>query len=492
MKGFQWLSQGSQSRAQEEKSVLPVSVVLVVIKSRMLFVEAFVLPSIRANNPAEIIIIDDDSMTNQHKRNLGAERATQKYLFVCDDDVVMPAGHLASLVSALESHPECCFAYTDYQAIVMDPETHPKRKNYYHKASEFNLEKLKFHNYIDTCSLVRRESFPGFDPSIKRLQDWDLWLTIALKGGKGIYVKGSGIVKYYLDEGITSVNSSIEMHKSVLLNKHGLSGLLSILFIDSGNRFNDKELVMKSFNVFNGNEFSLDFDVSAFQSVKSLRFDPVENKYSRVKVTKVLYQFHNSRIQEIVNPSLESNGVIDKEGFTLFNTLDPRYMLPSLQEDSVAVVKVQGYIYFYDKQSIEEMIGCDRNSKQFDATLFVDTGDGFNPQESLTQKFSISKDGDIHLEYDVRDFESIRSLRFDPVDNEYCLVRLQHVEYVFTDGNAVGCSVHEIESNGVAEDNGFVRFNTTDPVFYLPVYGRRGLEKIKISFFVSIIGGELS
>jgi hypothetical protein len=37
---------------------------------------------------------------------------------------------------------------------------------------------------------MRREVFPGFDENLESLQDWDLWLTIVARGGKGKYVPG--------------------------------------------------------------------------------------------------------------------------------------------------------------------------------------------------------------------------------------------------------------------------------------------------------------
>ena len=56
------------------------------------------------------------------------------------------------------------------------------------KLWEFNAEKLKEMPYIHTTSLIRREHFPGFDPKLKRMQDWDLWLTMQEKGYKGKWI----------------------------------------------------------------------------------------------------------------------------------------------------------------------------------------------------------------------------------------------------------------------------------------------------------------
>jgi hypothetical protein len=52
----------------------------------------------------------------------------------------------------------------------------------------FDSEKLKQMPYIHTSSLIRREVFPCFDESLKKFQDWDLFLTIVEKGGRGAYI----------------------------------------------------------------------------------------------------------------------------------------------------------------------------------------------------------------------------------------------------------------------------------------------------------------
>ena len=57
-------------------------------------------------------------------------------------------------------------------------------------------------------SLMKREWFPRFDEKLKRLQDYDLWLSIVNKGGIGKLVHGITFYAFYLDDGITSDNNS--------------------------------------------------------------------------------------------------------------------------------------------------------------------------------------------------------------------------------------------------------------------------------------------
>src|SRR5690606_19742970 len=52
----------------------------------------------------------------------------------------------------------------------------------------FDADMLRRMNYIHTTSLIRKEHFPGFDPTIRRLQDWDLWLTMLARGYTGVWV----------------------------------------------------------------------------------------------------------------------------------------------------------------------------------------------------------------------------------------------------------------------------------------------------------------
>ncbi|MFA6422553.1 MAG: hypothetical protein WCV92_04085, partial [Candidatus Buchananbacteria bacterium] len=52
----------------------------------------------------------------------------------------------------------------------------------------FDPERLRQMPYIHTSALIRREHFPRFDLSLKKFQDWDLWLTMLEQGHEGVWV----------------------------------------------------------------------------------------------------------------------------------------------------------------------------------------------------------------------------------------------------------------------------------------------------------------
>lgn len=110
-------------------------------------------------------------------RNAGFHRSEGSYVMFLDADVTLEPKALETMVKALEEHPDAAFAY---------PSFYFGWKLF--RGRPFDPEFLKEKNYIHTSALVRREAAPKFDESLKKFQDWDFFLTIAEKGGKGFWV----------------------------------------------------------------------------------------------------------------------------------------------------------------------------------------------------------------------------------------------------------------------------------------------------------------
>jgi glycosyltransferase involved in cell wall biosynthesis len=200
---------------------LPISVIIPLSHKRKPFFHDFVMPMLEANNPIEIIINDNEG-TAPKKRNDGFKKATQPFVFFCDDDIVLPASYLQTLYSALKNNNNAGFAYTGYYGIVLHPESHPIHNNFQIPSMPFNATVLRQYNYISTMSLIRTDVFPMFDENLKRLQDWDIFLTLLGKGITGIFIKDLKFFAYYIDEGITSnTNSEIDAILAIR-TKHNL------------------------------------------------------------------------------------------------------------------------------------------------------------------------------------------------------------------------------------------------------------------------------
>lgn len=147
----------------------------------------------------EVIVIDDGStddldsalapwkdrlrffrqinMGGPSARNRGFKESQGDLVIFCDADVILRPDAFAKLRSALETHPASAYAYGSFRFGW---------KRFGLRA--FDAAALKRENFIHTTSLIRRNAFPGFDETLKRFQDWDLWLTMEERGARGVWV----------------------------------------------------------------------------------------------------------------------------------------------------------------------------------------------------------------------------------------------------------------------------------------------------------------
>lgn len=117
-------------------------------------------------------------------RNLGFKSAKGEYVIFWDADTIAGPEMLAKMVKVLENHPDNSYVYCDYKFGW-------KKMT----SRAFDSGALKNNNYIDTTSLIHAQDFCGFDESLKRFQDWDLWLTLLEKNKTGVYLPGCLFVK---------------------------------------------------------------------------------------------------------------------------------------------------------------------------------------------------------------------------------------------------------------------------------------------------------
>ncbi len=109
-------------------------------------------------------------------RNRGFRDSSGDYLLFCDADIVLESEMLDVMIKKIKEN-KVNYVYSSF---------YWGRKLF--RLFEFNKERLKVMPYIHTTSLIRRKDFPGFDIEIKRLQDWDLWLTMLANNKIGMWI----------------------------------------------------------------------------------------------------------------------------------------------------------------------------------------------------------------------------------------------------------------------------------------------------------------
>ncbi len=112
-------------------------------------------------------------------RNNGWRKSRGDYFLFCDADAVLIPEALEMMLSELGAHPEASYVYSSFMW-----------GSKLFKLGPFDAAKLQQAPYIHTMSLIRKNDFPatGWDESIKKLQDWDLWLTMLEQGHSGTWI----------------------------------------------------------------------------------------------------------------------------------------------------------------------------------------------------------------------------------------------------------------------------------------------------------------
>jgi glycosyltransferase involved in cell wall biosynthesis len=156
-------------------------------------------------------------------RNFGVKNSKGDFLLFLDSDNLIRSDYLKKAIALMNQENDLGVVYSKpafFGANQADAARFEVR--------EFYFDALLSGNYIDMCSLVRKEAFlevGGFDENQNVFfgEDWDLWIRIAQKGWK-FYFLNEVLFNYRIRE--ESLMGQINLEKrSLTLNylgaKHG-------------------------------------------------------------------------------------------------------------------------------------------------------------------------------------------------------------------------------------------------------------------------------
>lgn len=119
------------------------------------------------------VILQSNAGSNP-ARNRGLQEARGEFIIFVDADIIMKPDMLERMVKVLREDASVSYVYSAFTFGWK-----------MFRGVPFSQKRMRERNFVHTTSLVRRLDFPGFDPNIRRLQDWDVWLAMLEKGKVG-------------------------------------------------------------------------------------------------------------------------------------------------------------------------------------------------------------------------------------------------------------------------------------------------------------------
>lgn len=109
--------------------------------------------------------------------NVGLEHALGAYLIFLDDDDLMDAGHIASLIAALKEFPQCQAAFSGTRVTDASGVTQGVYSHTYSPQQLLVGNFLPIHAVLFSQALVQAGC--RFDTTLETYEDWDFWLQVS-------------------------------------------------------------------------------------------------------------------------------------------------------------------------------------------------------------------------------------------------------------------------------------------------------------------------
>ena len=136
-----------------------------------------VLPDFVSDFEYPVMVVRQENGGAPSARNRGFDESIGNYVIFSDADILWEADALEKMYDVLVKKSDVDVVYSSFYFGW---------KKFL--CGEYTREKLEQHNIFHTSSMMRRENFSRFDESLRRFQDWDLWLTMTKSGAKPYWI----------------------------------------------------------------------------------------------------------------------------------------------------------------------------------------------------------------------------------------------------------------------------------------------------------------
>jgi SAM-dependent methyltransferase len=246
----------------------------------------------------------------------------------------------------------------------------------------------------------------------------------------------------------------------------------AILYADTGGGFGDDAACSR--RLPDAGDFEVTYSLGEFGAVRGLRWDPVERRFCRLRLDRIEWRDESGTDRAIDPAGVATNGTRDDDGALRFETADPMVLLPVT--GAAASLTIRGRLEAEEPE--ETLLRLEAACRAVRAelhsrprpvtTLYADDGDGFRDALSAGQE---APGGDFEITFAVPESAGVTAVRWDPVEQRFCRLRLDRVTWEDASGTSHEADLSAVRTNGIAEVGGTVWFETVDPQVVLPIAG---------------------
>jgi glycosyltransferase involved in cell wall biosynthesis len=254
------------------------------------------------------------------------------------------------------------------------------------------------------------------------------------------------------------------------------------LYVDTGNGFNEENALRCPLSdQLNSKTVIVEFELGNFREIRALRFDPIADSPAVIDLVSAVTQSSNTGSFELLING--SNAAITSDNRYFFTTRDPSmfFSLPEGMHDAQKIQITLKYAMGEEHESLIEGIVDELKGPPLIAKLYVDTGEGFTEESSLTQVLPQAPGSvSAKLRFALGSFDHIKAFRLDPIEKAVSIIDVCRVE--LHAGNKI-LELPVTDTNAACVKDKRYVFTVEDPILYLDM--PEGVEQANV-FYIEL------
>lgn len=175
------------------------------------------LEDLKKNN---VTVLYQENKGPAAARNMGVKKSDSEFILFLDSDNKIAPDYIDEGVNRLKANTKAC-------AVYGNPNFFGETGSRNFESIPFDIKRLLLNNYIDTCSVVRKQAWEdagGMDEARELIgyEDWEFWINLHKSGWEFIHINKTMFYYRIRKESLIAQSSEEKFKKAVayIYKKH--------------------------------------------------------------------------------------------------------------------------------------------------------------------------------------------------------------------------------------------------------------------------------